>query len=240
MPANFLLQAMMNDPRFGSIGRAAGYGNATPHFATLPGYAGVGNAMAQMDTRTTPGVPPASAAPPASLPQNWGRYLATVPQEDLDTNSEAAQQALQWVRQYDPNAQYTSGAAASGNAGSFLQYDMSKLPQNVTGGRGIQGIQNLGGLADAGRYAGPKLPSDPIYGNVGSSLFPIQDRGTWLDIVGPLIVGGAAGLGAGGFNMISSLMQKLPTVARMGSAMMSPQQLTPQQIALLQMLRGGR
>ncbi len=183
------------------------------------------------------------------LPSNWGAYLgdgtATGGARDSTfTTQEGWQQALQWVKQFDPNASIQGTQTPSGDQGQYLSFNNSLLPTNSMGGKGILGAANVDALQDANHYVGPRA-QDANLGNIGSSAYAqrsLTDRGTWLDVVGPLLVGGFAGLGGGGFNLISSLMQKAPQfLGGLNSLFTQPQQqLTPQQIALMQMMQQGQ
>ena len=181
----------------------------------------------------------------AALPFNWGQYLgdgtATGGARDTTfTTQQGWDQALNWVRQFDKDASIQ--ANTNGQEGQYIAFNNALLPQNAMGGNGIMGAVNLQALQDRGHYIGPQA-QDQNLGQIGNSLYgqkTLTDRGTWLDIVGPLLVGGLAGLGGGGFNLISSLMQKAPGLLSQGNQFLNqgPSWANQQNTFWQQMLQG--
>ena len=181
---------------------------------------------------------------PLTLPSNWGQYIGVgSPLDARDTTfttPEGWDQSLAWVRQYDPNASIEGTTMPTGEGGQYLKFDQSKLPMNAMGGQGIEGILNLQGLQNTGPYRGPRT-QDVNFGDVGSTRFMNtlggNERGL-ADILGPLVVGGFAGLGAGGFNLLGNVISKLPNLQNMFSNAFNPQQQIPQeQLVLMRLMQ---
>lgn len=135
-----------------------------------------------------------------AIPSNWAAYLgdgtATGGVRDgLGTTQEGWHEALKWVQKYDPTASLQVAMQPGGEAGQYLQFNNKLLPQNVTGGRGIEGIARLPGSGEK-LVNGGAVFEDPNFGRV---TFPqnLAEKGPSLvDIIGPLIVG-AATMGGG-------------------------------------------
>ncbi len=119
---------------------------------------------------------------------------------NMDASSQDWQSALNWVKQYDPNA---SLQWMGESGGQYLNFNNSLLPQNVLGGHGIERIAR-GTPGSGERLAVPgAVVDDPIYGRVTTPQ-NLQEKGTsMVDIIGPLMVaaatmgGGLAGLAPG-------------------------------------------
>ncbi len=181
---------------------------------------------------------------PLSLPSNWGQYIGVGSSLDARdpafTTQEGWDQSLAWARQYDPTASIQVANTPGGDPGQYIQFDQSKMPMNAMGGQGIEGILNLQGLQNTGPYRGPRT-QDTNYGDVGSTRFMNtlggNERGL-ADILGPLVVGGAMGLGAGGFDLLGSIVQKLPNLQNMFSNAFNPQQqIPPEQLMLMRLMQ---
>jgi hypothetical protein len=151
------------------------------------------------------------------------------------------QAALQAALQYDPNAHLESYSdfGDGGNTQQQLIFDRSKLPAQQAGMAPVPTWLAGGRSSTGGTFlANPNaLYNDANYGTLTpSSNIRGGNNSTWLDTVGPLLVGGAIGLG-GGFSMFGNLFSKLPNVASMVSNyMQQPAALSPQQIALYRAL----
>ena len=172
---------------------------------------------------------------PADLAQLWGLsgqlYGGATPTDP--------QAALQAALRYDPNAHLESYSDFGDSGGGMQQqliFDRSKLPAPQ-----VQGlVPYIGNPNNPGpsTLANPNaLFNDPNYGPMTAQA-NIRSRNdtTWLDTVGPLVVGGAIGLG-GGFSMLGNLLSKLPNVAQMASGFMNrAPAISPQQLYLMQLL----
>jgi hypothetical protein len=194
---------------------------------------------------------------------NWSQYLGMAAAPGQITNPGEADQFMAALHQYDPNARWNAVASGGGEGGSGgeslnqLVYDNSKLPLNVTGQPGLIGIAR-GTPGSGERLVNPNaVQQDPIYGPV-TNWRNLQEKGpSMVDVLGPLLVGGFAGA-LGGFGMLGSIMSKLPNVAQIGAGMLnqgagaapvpmgnvapengvqSLQQLTPQQLMMLRLIR---
>ena len=150
---------------------------------------------------------------------------------------EDPQAVLNRVIQFDPNA-HLSPFTYYGPEGvenrQQVVYDQSKLPQPKYPGAVFSGATPL--------YNPQAVQRDPNYGNVTSplNLNLMQNEHSWLDVVGPLLVGGAIGLG-GGFSALGSMFSKLPNIGQMASGFLNRPQvptITPQQLALLRLMQG--
>ncbi len=117
---------------------------------------------------------------------------------DPNASAEDFQNALGWVRQFDPNA-----SIGWEGQNQRLNFNNALLPQNVLGGHGILGIAR-GTPGSGERLAMPgAVVDDPVYGRVTTPQ-NLQEKGTsMVDIIGPLMVaaatmgGGLAGLAPG-------------------------------------------
>jgi hypothetical protein len=115
-----------------------------------------------------------------------------------------AQQQLARIRRFDPNAtlganQY--GGGGEGGGGGFesytLNFDQSKVPQPK-----IPGLRNFGGYG-ADRLRNPNAAiDDPNYGPMTSNANVVDYANApgLADIIGPIVVAAATGIGAGGLS----------------------------------------
>lgn len=152
---------------------------------------------------------------------------------NADTTAEDLQTTLGFAKQFDPNA--SIGWTPEGN--QYVNFNNSLLPQNVLGGRGIEGIARMPGSGERLGNKGLTF-NDPTFGQV-TAPWNLQENGpSMVDILGPMIVGGLAGLGGGGFNLISSLMQKGPGLLSNFSNLMGGggNTMSPQQLMLLRLM----
>lgn len=132
----------------------------------------------------------------ANILPNWSQYLGmgnldTDARDATFTTSAGWQQMLKWAQQYDPSASLGTGSLADGGMGTRLIFDNSKLPQNVTGGHGIENISR-GTPGSGERLANPDaVAQDPVYGAV-TNWRNLQEKGpSMVDILGPILVGAA-------------------------------------------------
>jgi len=177
-----------------------------------------------------------------NLPVDWGKYLgggdATTGARGMTgTTQEGWDQALNWARAFDSNAAIR--ANEDGTEGQYISFNRALAPMNQMGGRGIENATNLDGLADAKRYTGP-VAQDSNLGNIGYSPLAqrqLTDRGTWLNIVGPLVVGGLAGFASGGLGALGNAMTKAPSfLNNLSSSLGGGNTMTPQQMLILRLL----
>ena len=175
----------------------------------------------------------------------WGQSGQMYGPGQTYSDPAAAQSALAAALQYDPNARLGTVSTFNGNDPSTEQQlimDPSKLPQAQTPGL-VPYIGTGWGGNGPSTLANPNLVrNDPNWGpmTIPQNIRSRNDS-TWLDTVGPLLVGGAIGLG-GGFSMLGSLLSKLPNVAQMASGMLqrpTVSAMTPQQqYGLYSIMRG--
>lgn len=158
--------------------------------------------------------------------QGGGAYM------DQDPNqTQMGQQFLAAARKYDPNAQFTSTTDPnSGQTHWYTQFDSSKIPNFNKAIDLNQGdfnpqyysaldhgdteaafMKNQSHSFDTSQLYNPNYRGvDPILGQV-TNRANLKPQGTsWLDIAGPLAVGGFGALAGGALSGLNSLFLKAP------------------------------
>ncbi len=174
----------------------------------------------------------------AQLPYNLFSVLGTgtgLGGGDANTSTQDLEQALGFARRYDPNA--SIGWTPEGN--QYVNFNNALMPQNALGGHGIEGIAR--GVAGSGeRLRSPgSVIDDPIFGRVTTPQNLAEKGPSMVDILGPLLVGGFAGLAGGGLGMMGNLVSKAPQLLNSLSPLLGgggAPTMTPQQLFLLQLL----
>jgi hypothetical protein len=145
-------------------------------------------------------------------------------------SAEDMQRALAFAKQYDPNASIDWEGQ-----GQFLKFNNALMPQNVLGGRGIEGIAR-GTPGSGEKLANPDaVLDDPIFGRVTAPQNLREKGPSMVDILGPLMVGGFAGLAGGGLGLLGNAVSKAPgMISNVFSR--GPESMSPQMMALLRYL----
>lgn len=185
----------------------------------------------------------ALGAMPTSLPGPAAYGLAGFNSGMQFDSTEAAQAALARIKQFDPNASitgsYTGYGDGGGQYGSVLNFDQSKLPAQA-----IPGSVNVGMYGRDRLFNNNLVYNDPNYGAVSAPANVKYQTSTWLDTVGPMLVG-AFGGALGGSSLLSSLLSKAPQIGNMASNLFgggSPflgggsSTISPQQMLMLRLL----
>lgn len=164
----------------------------------------------------------------------WGSFMPGSGFDYDPSTTQMGQQFLDAIHKYDPNAKFvgeTRGEGQPGNNYWSLQGDMSKIPglgkgvdlnqgdfdplyyspRSSTGRTEQNFIDTQNHSFDSNSLYDPNWKwKDPILGQITSNR-NVKPQGTsWLDIVGPALVGGFAGLASGGLGVIGSALTKAP------------------------------
>ena len=177
-------------------------------------------------------------ARPEGMPSAYGLQQYEPGSEFYDQAK--AQAVLAQIRQFDPNASITERAnqlEGMGGSNWVLSFDQSKLPSLAT----PEASRHVGSYGSDRLRDESIIFDDPNYGPTTIPQNVKQRDSTWLDIVGPLLVGGFAGLASGGLGFLGNALMKAPRAAAgfFGTAA-SGQSLTPQQALLLRALAARR
>jgi hypothetical protein len=145
------------------------------------------------------------------------------------------------LRQFDPNAAFTQGEEQFGEASTRpyyqLSFDQSKLPA-ATGG---EAVTNYGTYGRNRLFNDALTYNDPNYGpmTVGANINMSDSGDRLMRMLGPALIGGFMGLGAGGGSWLTQLFSKLPQMGQTVSSLAQGpvrSSVTPQQLMLLALL----
>ena len=165
----------------------------------------------------------------------WGSFTGPTAQTYWDydpSTTQMGQQFLNAARQYDPNAGFTQHQMGeSGSPVYQLNFDQSKVPQinqNLDMNKGDYNPVYYSPTSSAGMpenvynqryqhnfdtsrlYNPNAISNNPILGSYTPRANLRPERPNWMDYVGPLAVGGLAGLAGGGLGLIGNVMSRAP------------------------------
>ncbi len=165
----------------------------------------------------------------------WGSFGGNYTGFDYDPSTTGmGREFLEGIRKYDPNASFTAhqmgGEGGSGQNTWSLNADLSKIPdmvKNIDMNKGAYNPVYYSPMSNAGSsesyfrehnqhdfdrsqlYNPNMTRMDPVLGQVTDRKNLRPQQRTWLDTVGPMLVGGFGGM-LGGAGWLSSLAQKAP------------------------------